>query len=82
MMTSNSDIPLSTLRGLVDVVDLLACQFIQPNKPFSKQGIYDYVRPLIPDSVGITPAMLDGIVWDVVTGIFENALRSIGDSSQ
>lgn len=79
MMTSHSDIPLSALRGLVDVADLLAVQFIKPDKPFSKQGVYDHVRPLMPDSAGITPAMLDGIVWDVVTGITENALRSICD---
>lgn len=77
-MNVRSDI----LPGLVDVVDSLAVQFIQPNKPFSKQGIYDHVRPLIPDSTGITPAMLDGLIWDVIDGIFENALRSITDSAQ
>jgi hypothetical protein len=77
-MNVRSDI----LPGLVDVVDSLACQFIQPNKPFSKQGVFDHVRPLIPDSTGITPAMLDGIVWDVIDGITENALRSIADLAQ
>lgn len=67
------------LRGLVDVADRLAVQFIQPDVPFSKQGIYDHVRSLIPDSASITPAMLDGIVLDVIDGITENALRSICD---
>lgn len=81
-MNAHSDILLSTLRGLVDVVDALAVQFIKPGKPFSKQGIYDYVRPLMPDSTGIPNAMLDGLVWDVIDGITENALRSIADSAQ
>ena len=75
MATSHFD----TLRGLVDVANLLAVRFIQPDVPFSKQDVYDHVRPLMPDSVGITPAMLDGIVWDVIDGITENALRSICD---
>ena len=69
----------NTLRGLVDLADLLAVRFIQPDVPFSKQEVFDYVRPLMPDSAGVTPAMLDGVVWDVVTGITENALRSICD---
>lgn len=81
-MTSHSDIPLSAVCALVDKADALACQFIQPGKPFSKQGVFDHVRPLMPESAGITPAMMDGIVWDVVTGITENALRSIQDSAQ
>ena len=81
-MNARSDIPLSALRGLVDMADALACQFIQPDKPFSKQDVYDHVRPMMPDSAGITPTMMDGIVWDVVTGITENALRSIQDSRQ
>ena len=70
------------LRGLVDVADRLAVQFIQPDKPFSKQEVFDHVRPLMPDSAGITPTMMDGIVWDVIDGIIENALRSIQDSAQ
>ena len=81
-MNAHSDAPLSTLRFLVDLADALACQFIQPGKPFSKQEVFDHVRPMMPDSAGITPAMLDRIVWDVVTGITENALRSIQDSGQ
>lgn len=70
------------LPGLIDMADNLAVQFIQPDKPFSKQGVFDYVRPLMPDSAGVPPAILDSVVWDVIEGIFENALRSIADSAQ
>lgn len=81
-MNARSDIQLSALCGLVDLADLLAVRFIKPDVPFSKQEVYDHARPLMPDSAGITPTMMDGIVWDVVTGITENALRSIQDSRQ
>lgn len=70
------------LHGLVDMADSLAVQFIKPGKPFSKQEVFDHIRPLMPDSPGITPAIMDGIVWDVIDGITENALRSIADSRQ
>ena len=82
MTPSHTDPPLLTVCALVDKADALACQFIQPDKPFSKQVVFEHVRPLMPETAGVAPAMMDGIVWDVVTSITENALRSIQDSAQ
>ena len=82
MTPSHTDPPLLTVCALVDKADALACQFIQPDQPFSKQEVFDHVRPMMPDSAGITPAMMDAILWEVIDGIFENALRSIQDSSK
>lgn len=81
-MNAHSDAPLSEVCALVDKADALACQFIQPDKPFSKQGVYDHVRPNLTESAGISTSTVDAIVWEVIDGIFENALRSIQDSGQ
>ncbi len=81
-MQSHTDPQLSTLCALVDKADALAVQFIQPDQPFSKQGVYDHVRPMLTESAGITPITVDAIVWEVIDGIFENALRSIQDSAK